>query len=216
MPSHKVAVEKEDGSLIRQRRQLHHLGLSEESAFRFTGTAGSKRRINNIKRFCRKNHARFYFDDPKWTRSADYRSTFFKNNPPLPGNTYMCVYCGRRVRKEDITVDHIYPVAKVSSSLRLQKKLERKGIRSVNSAKNLAPACWRCNSRKGTKTGTWVLRAELGRNESLWRVRKLLRLLAVAFASFIAAGLCFGWFRIDFFIFRLRELLWRLVTWGIL
>ena len=211
MTAQKVVVEKDDGSLVLYRRQLRQFGLKEESQSRFTGTAVTKRRISNIKRFCRKIHARFYYDDANWTRSTNYRSTFFAYNPPMAGNTYICVYCGRRIRKEHITIDHIYPVAKIASSRRLQKKLNRKGIRGANAPENLVPACSQCNLRKGTKTGLWVLRAKIGKNESLWRARKLLRLMAAIFTLFIMAGFLLGWFNADIVFERLGNILIRFI-----
>ena len=196
--TYRVAVEKEDGSLMRKHRALRRLGLYMESPQKFVGEASTKKRIRNIRLFCARNRARFYFDDPAWTRSADYRRTFFRCFPPNHGKDYLCAYCGRPVNKMDITVDHIYPVAKVSASLRLQKKMRAKGIRSVNSIDNLAPACLRCNMRKGTKMGLWVVRGRIGKNESLWRWRKMFRAAAAAAAVFIAFGFYKGWFSVGY------------------
>lgn len=211
MTPREVVVEKDDGSLAGKRRQLKKLGLTMESPYRFTGVASSNRRIRNIKLFCSRNHARFYFNDIRWVRSANYRQLFFRTYPALPGDRYRCVYCGRKKRKDDITVDHIYPVAKASSSLKAQEKLRKKKIMGVNDPKNLVPACAACNAKKGTKTGIWVIRAKLGKSESLWRIRKLLRAMLTAFMVFAAYGFYAGWFSLDFaFGYEARQLLQEL------
>jgi 5-methylcytosine-specific restriction endonuclease McrA len=49
---------------------------------------------------------------------------------------YTCQYCGRRFRTEELTFDHVVPIAK--------------GGRKV--WENIVTACWRCNNRKSGRT----------------------------------------------------------------
>ena len=197
---YRVAVEKDDGTLANHWRQLGQFGLRKVSDTKYSGEVNSERRLRNIRLFCRRNHARFYYDDPRWTRNTDYRNAFFRANAPLYGHTYRCVYCGRKKRQEDITIDHVYPVAKVSSSMRLQKKLMRRGINSVNSTKNLVPACMKCNMRKGTHMGIWIFRAKIGKSEALWKMRKSVRFAAAAGTAFLIAGIWSGRLSLDYLI----------------
>lgn len=114
----------------------------------------------------------------RFTRSADYRSTFFKNNSPKNGR-YRCVYCGRWLKPEKVTVDHIIPVD-AARQKRIQRKLDRIGYSGVNDVRNLAPACRRCNRRKSSKMGWWLIKARLGRHDSFWVIKPTV-MLATAF-----------------------------------
>lgn len=103
--------------------------------------------------------------------STDYRKRFFERYRPAFGDYYFCSYCGRPVKKDRVTVDHLYPVDRVKTSRSLRRRLEKCGYDSVNDPKNLVPACRSCNSRKGTKTGLWIIAGSLGRIQPLWFVR---------------------------------------------
>lgn len=192
MRRHPFVVEKSDGSLDRHQKELKRLGLRRVSSTMYCGETMSEKKVRKVKLFCSRNYARFYYDDPKWLRNTSYRGTFFRNNPPMRGGTYICVYCGRKIKKDRITVDHVYPIARASSSLRMQKKLERKGIRDINAKENLVPACWNCNMKKGTKMGTWIIRARIGKSRVIWRVRKGIRLAVSAFAVYFLYGIYTG------------------------
>ena len=63
-----------------------------------------------------------------------------------------------------MTVDHLYPVAKVSRDPALQKKLKRQGIDDLNSEKNLVAACYRCNQAKAAQMGPWIRKGKIGRD----------------------------------------------------
>ena len=63
-----------------------------------------------------------------------YRDNFFKNNKSNNG-WYECNYCGAKMRKSDVTVDHITPQACGGS----------------DDSNNLTAACRHCNSQKGAK-----------------------------------------------------------------
>lgn len=49
---------------------------------------------------------------------------------------HRCVYCGKKLNKEILTLDHLYPRA----------------IGGVSITNNLKPSCQKCNSAKGDKT----------------------------------------------------------------
>lgn len=113
-------------------------------------------------------------------RSTTYRKTFFKNTHPAIANRYFCTYCGRLLKKKDVTVDHLYPINVAQKSRRLRRKLKRKGITDINDIQNLVPACKKCNSRKGKRMGIWILRGKLGRHKAYWIARYGIRLMAFA------------------------------------
>lgn len=115
------------------------------------------------------------------SRSADYRRRFLEANP----GPWRCQYCNRRIEREDrMTVDHVVPVAAAGSrglrGIAWRRVLADRGITDVNDLRNLVPACPRCNSRKGQKTGLWVARAALGRHRAWWAVRNVTRACLVA------------------------------------
>ncbi len=61
-----------------------------------------------------------------------YRDDFFENNKSKNGK-YKCAYCGEKLRKKDVDVDHIVPKS-------------RGGSNQVN---NLTASCSHCNRQKG-------------------------------------------------------------------
>lgn len=131
---------------------------------------------NRLQAFCLKNNLTFIPVESSYSRNSHYRNDFFLNNPPLIKNGkayYRCVYCGRLFPKNQITVDHLFPVAKVKSSYNrnLYRKLLKKfEITNINDEKNLVPACLKCNKRKSKKTGIWLLRGIIGKYEIFWKI----------------------------------------------
>ena len=128
--------------------------------------------------------------DEKYARSTDYRRLFFTLNRADEDGLYRCVYCGRRYPADKITVDHIVPVLAA-------KKGHTSGLggRGVNDPSNLAPACYRCNKRKGAGTGLyWRLRARLGKY--LW-----FHVVCWIVFVFILATVIYGLYRLGFFAY---------------
>ncbi len=117
--------------------------------------------------------------DQSYVRSRDYRKKFIEENP----GPWRCRYCHKLLKDaSDMTVDHVIPVAAFNGKDRLRgwyyrRKLEKQGISDVNDLKNLVPACKRCNSRKGQKTGIWILRADLGAHRAYWIARPFIYLM---------------------------------------
>lgn len=131
--------------------------------------------FKRIRRFCMKNHLCFFINTDFGKRSNTYRHTFFKYTLPFFKNYYVCAYCGKPLKRNKLTVDHIYPVSKVDKSQILQEKLRKMGATSVNSYQNLVASCYRCNMRKGTEMGIWVTKARLGKSYKLWIIRWLIK-----------------------------------------
>jgi len=137
---------------------------------------------------CRSNRLKFYIDNEYGVRSTTYRSEYFKVHSANRHGKYRCVYCGRFYPKEKITIDHLYPVDKVSKDIKLQKRLKKQGIESLNSTNNLVAACQSCNRRKSNKMGKWIWKGYLGQSEGLWKLRKGIRLLI--FLALLYVVLC--------------------------
>jgi 5-methylcytosine-specific restriction endonuclease McrA len=73
-----------------------------------------------------------YFVKVEYTKRA---INFSRANIFLRDN-YSCQYCGRHFRTEELTFDHVVPIAK--------------GGRKV--WENIVTACWRCNNKKSGRT----------------------------------------------------------------
>lgn len=121
-------------------------------------------------------------------RSSDYRKGFLESDP----GPWRCRYCHRRLSDaSEMTVDHVVPVGAVKDAFPPRRALARRllsleGAATVNDPANLAPACPKCNSRKGQKVGLWPLRAVLGAKAWYWPALRALQAGAVAFAVWFA------------------------------
>lgn len=142
-------------------------------------------KIDSLLKYCRGHHAKLEIENSFGKRSTDYRQVYFDRYGKgfkysrfmswVRGCStyYYCAYCHRKVSYRKVTVDHIYPVAKVSSSLKLQKKLKMMGYKSVNDCRNLTPACFKCNRRKSAKLNWWyVINGRLGQHQDWMRICK--------------------------------------------
>ena len=92
----------------------------------------------------------------KYQRTGSYRASFMRQWPPKHGY-YRCVYCGKRLRPEQMEVDHIVPVGAVRHNILYRPLVSAEG---VNSFRNLVPSCRKCNNRKGGKCGLWLIRGK--------------------------------------------------------
>lgn len=129
----------------------------------------------------------------QYMRSTDYRKTFFSSNEPAVPAYYRCAYCGKKILYKDTTVDHIFPINQLCYSEKVRRQAARHGISGANDEYNLVAACRRCNSRKGTKMGFWIIRGFLGKSEFLWRIRKGLRYtVAVIVIAYMAGAFLYG------------------------
>ena len=130
---------------------------------------------DRIVRQARKHHIRYRAYQECYARSSGYRSAFFREN----GEKNHCRYCGKRLTKSSTFVDHVIPVAKAKSDKWARFLLKIRGINNVNDVRNLVPACYRCNKRKGTKMGLWVLRGWIGMPKFFIAIRTIFYLAIV-------------------------------------
>jgi len=137
------------------------------------------------KKLLKRNHYLVLHVYPEsMARSNTYRQEFFRANANKE-DKYRCRYCGRRLKRKQVEVDHIYPVRKAKTKAG-QRYLLRRGMDSVNDPKNLCAACHSCNRRKSNKGGIWLLKAKLGQYKWwYWITRRIV--LVVASFGFIYA-----------------------------
>ena len=128
---------------------------------------------------CDRYRLRLTLNNNYGQRGNTYRKQFFQANSPVWRRYYFCAYCGRLVPLEQLTVDHLYPIARARRDVRLQQKLKRKGVLNINDTANLVPACRSCNSKKGVKMGSRILKGKLGRHPWYWKVRHTLRIILI-------------------------------------
>lgn len=120
----------------------------------------------------------------EFARSLSYRKEYFSADR----GPYRCRYCNRKLDREDLTVDHLVPVAAARKSWNTRWTLLAAGAEGVNDVKNLAPACPRRNGRKGAKGGLWIVRGLLGRYKLYWIVLRAAQAVLVATALVAAWG----------------------------
>ena len=165
------------------RKKLSRYGLINDG-IDFSGQV-TKRKYKKIQKYCDEVGLTFRMTNALGRRRSDYRSRFFRAHKPDLGKRYICVYCGKLMKKDKVTVDHLYPVGCASRDVKLQKRLERQDIRNINDPRNLVASCQPCNARKGDRMGLWILRGKLGRHKAFWGL-----LVILAIAAIVAAGIC--------------------------
>ena len=163
------------------QRRLVRYGLTDDG-IDFSGQV-TKGNYRKIRKYCEKNDLTVRLTNALGRRRADYRRRFFRSHKPDIGKRYICVYCGKWLKREKVSVDHLYPIGQASRDVRLQKKLSRQGIRNINDPKNLVAACQSCNARKANQMGLWILRGKLGRHPGFWLLLYLAGLAAIAGAG---------------------------------
>ena len=72
-----------------------------------------------------------YRNSPDWLR---FRKHWLQDNPPLDTGYYMCGVCGKWVRADEVTLDHIEP----------------RTASNMFDTNNIQPAHGECNYRKGS------------------------------------------------------------------
>lgn len=111
-----------------------------------------------------------------YNRSKHYREKFIRMHPPDRHGKYRCVYCGRKIKAEEMQVDHVVPVGAVRRHPLLRVHMKGR----VNDMSNLVPSCRRCNLKKASKTGLrYRVRARLGSHEGYWKFRKAVRTILI-------------------------------------
>ena len=141
-----------------------------------------------VTRMFRRYRLKYMWYKKEWSRSGNYRDTFFQTYDP----PYRCRYCHRKLQKQNIEVDHLVPVARAKKSAYARILLRIQGIRNVNDERNLVASCHRCNARKSDKMGLWYIKGRLGKYKAYWVVHYILIIilliaviyLAIRFAEF--------------------------------
>lgn len=146
----------------------------------FTATL-SKRRAEEIRMQASRYHLKYYAYDSMYKRSSGYRAAYLRKHPSVNGK-YRCVYCGKLLPKEMITIDHVIPVDAARHSKKFRKLLPH----GVNDDSNLVPSCLECNRKKGQSTAKkWWRKAKHGSRESYWTIRLIMHVIFL----FVLAGL---------------------------
>lgn len=134
-----------------------------------------KHTIRCIQHKAKRYHLQTEVINSKFIRSSSYRNLFFSSNTPDVGKYYFCIYCGKLLRADRVSVDHIIPVRKAETSRAIQILMDWLHWNGVNDVKNLGASCRQCNSRKKAKMGIWMIRGFIGRSRWFQIVRWIVR-----------------------------------------
>lgn len=118
----------------------------------------------------KKSNIKYKIYEKRWERSSNYRKNFFDANK----GPYRCRYCHRRLKKDYLVVDHLYPIAKGKYNPTSRYLLYIRGIHNINDIRNLVPSCYKCNEKKGDKLGLWYIRGLLGKYKIYWIIRRII------------------------------------------
>lgn len=111
----------------------------------------------------------------KYERDSSYRERYISAHPPKNGK-YRCVYCGRLVAKDKMEVDHVVAVDRVKRNW-LYRLCVPNGVNDLN---NLVCSCHRCNHKKGSKGGLWIIRGHFWKAVlPLYIIMKILLVCAI-------------------------------------
>lgn len=127
------------------------------------------------KTMLRARRYRFRKYDKRYARGTSYRRDFFSTHK----GPYRCAYCGKKLKSNELEVDHLIPVGKAKTESGVRALLQICGISNVNDPKNLVAACHECNNRKSDKMGVWVIKGAIGRHKSVWIIRNIIRFVLI-------------------------------------
>lgn len=166
-------------STYKYRYDLHEDGFAfENNKWKIEG---KKKELKRFKKKYRKKGLSCIMYDNNVVRSTDYRKNFFQKNKGLRifhKKYYRCAYCGKLVKKDCITVDHIIPVHKSQRSLIAKMLMKMFRIKNINEYENLTPSCSKCNSKKGSKLAVkYLYNGVTGKIGSGIVVRRIVNLL---------------------------------------
>lgn len=174
------------GRIVHERKVK---GCSERK-IHFTCSVNRKWKIRTIEKYCIKHGLKMEIKNGFGERSSDYRRTYFNNHKPDFCNKYICVYCGKLLPRNNVTVDHVIPIKLAQTTLYWQEKLRRRGAVSVNDYQNLVAACEKCNHKKGTNVKGWLIKAKLGQSKTLWFIRYAARLAVIITMILLVQQFC--------------------------
>ena len=163
-----------------------------------------KEGIREIKKYCRRRLLRCTLNVDSMERSTTYRANFFKSDKGIfgGGKYYFCAYCGRILTKSKATVDHIIPIALANRSPRHKRMLTIRGIKTVNDVRNLTASCLKCNSRKGSNGGLWIVRGYFGKSWIRVMLKEIILLLIGGIALYY---LCNFLYNTGLYVFLLEK-----------
>lgn len=132
---------------------------------------GKKSEIKQLKKYFSSKHLSCLMYDDKYERSAEYRKEFFKRNNK---ESYRCAYCGRKIKRNETTIDHIIPVRKAQKNTISKLLLKVIHNKTVNDYNNLTPCCSKCNKRKGQRVSLkYIYKGITGKTSSGITVRRI-------------------------------------------
>jgi len=113
----------------------------------------------------------------EYARNRNYRNKFFQK---YKYDKYRCAYCGKKLKKNKLVIDHIIPVNKVQNSFFarfLLKLISRNGVNDYN---NLVVSCSKCNLKKGAKIKLrYILKGITGKYPCGITIRRLFKFIAL-------------------------------------
>lgn len=180
---HYIIVKDGQNKTYNYRKELFNFGLRFKKTGKYSGywrkTTSNIDKLRDIQVYCEKKHLKFLSYDINKKRSSNYRKIFFSNYDTFFKDYYICSYCGKLLKKEEVTVDHIIPIAKAQKNDFYRKILKKLNIININDYRNLTCSCSKCNFRKSNKAGIWVVRGFLGKNVYFWIFMKLILLIVI-------------------------------------
>ena len=142
---------------------------------------GEKKKLKKLKRKYKWKGFSIVMYNNNVVRSTDYRKTFFIHNKGFNffhKKYYRCAYCGKPVKKDCITVDHIIPVYKSQRNFSAKILMKLFRIHNINEYENLTPSCKKCNSKKGSKLSiNYIYKGITGKFGSGIFIRRIMFLL---------------------------------------
>ena len=152
------------------KSKLRRIGATEHTDGSFSISAEDKGYITKV---CDRYRLKCIWYRKEWTRSSNYRYTFFRFNKP----PYRCRYCHKRLSKDKVEVDHLIPVGMAKKYGYARFLLRIRGIKNVNDSRNLVPSCHKCNERKRDRIFGWYIRGLLGKYKLYWFIRYFLDII---------------------------------------
>ena len=200
--AYKIEIGNGKNNTYKYRTQLRKNGFKWDG-IHWTKDSTYEQEILHWEDWCRLRGLKMKAVGESSNRSSDYRKVFFEKNPPMFGSRYTCAYCGRKLKREQVQVDHIIPVEMAKRRSNIRKKIQAYGWESVNDPENLCAACSVCNSKKSSKGGLWVIRGRLGKRKS-WQYimlafKVLFSVLLGACIGFALQSIFLGIFMASFF-----------------